>query len=238
MKLIAVCSGKGGTGKSCVSAYTAAALAALKKKTLVIDTCHGPGSLDVILGLQDMAVFNLHDVLGNLCDIQKAILPVPGNKSLFLLPAGIPPGKTAGSISFSDMLKAVRFDYDFVIIDNPPEGFNFKAAFMTLLVTTPDTLSVRTAAQKSRELYGYGAKNVRLVINNVPPRVIPMKSFVDFDDLIDQAGARLIAIIPSSGKLQYAANNGLTLSPESLTSQVFNRLAQRIRGRQEPLLIR
>lgn len=238
MKLIAVCSGKGGTGKSCISAYTASALAALKKKTLLIDACNGPGTLDVILGLQDDAVFNLHDVLGNLCEVQKAILPASTSKHLFLLPSGLAPEDTAERIGFADILKAVRYDYDFAVIDDAPEDFDYKAAHMTLLVTTPDTLSVRAAAQKCRALYNAGAGEIRLVINNVPPRVIPMKSFVDFDDIIDQVGARLIAVIPASGKLQYASNNGLPLSAESLTTQVFHRLAQRVRGRQEPLLIK
>lgn len=239
VKLITVCSGKGGTGKSCISAYTASALAAMKKKTLLIDAGSAPGTLDVILGVQDAAVFNLEDVLGGVCELQKAILPVPKHENLFLLPAGIPPSKSGIPLSLHDLLRGIRYDYDFVVIDNPDFSLiEAKTSSAILLVTTPDTLSVRAAAQKCRVLYGMGALNIRLVVNNVPARVIPMKSFVDFDDIIDQVGARLIAVIPASQKLHYSANNGLPLSPESLTLQVFHRLGERVRGKQAPLLVR
>jgi septum formation inhibitor-activating ATPase MinD len=107
-----------------------------------------------------------------------------------------------------------------------------------LLVTTPDTLSVRAAAQKSRELYEAGANNVRLVVNNVPARVVPMKSYRDFDDIVDQTGAQLIAVIPASQRLHHSANNGAELSRESIVPEVFLRLAERLRGKQTPLLIR
>ncbi len=239
MKLIAVCSGKGGTGKSCVSAYTAMALASLNKKVLLIDAGMSLGSLDVILGLQDTAVFNLHDVLGCLCEPQKAVLPAPRHSNLFLLPSGLPPSKVAGEIGFTELLRRLRSDYDFIIVDiSDFVGFDFKTAHAVLMVTTPDTLSVRAAAQRTRELYTVGAKNIRLVINNVPARVIPMRSFADFDEVIDLIGAQLIAVIPESGKLHYSANNGLVLPKESLPMEVFGRLAERIRGKQEPLLIR
>lgn len=238
VKLIAVCSGKGGTGKSCVGAYTAAALSALKKKVLLVDAAVGLGSLDLIFGLQDTAVFNLHDVLSGACEAQKAVLPVPRHPNLFLLPAGLGTAETKDKISFPDLIKSLKSDYAFIIIDGLPEELDLKSVNTFLLVTTPDTLSVRAASQKCRELYDRGADNVRLVINNVPARVLPMKSFADFDEIIDQVGAQLIAVIPTSGRLQYASNNGVPISRESLTVEVFGRLAQRVRGKQEPLLIR
>lgn len=238
MKLIAVCSGKGGTGKSCVGTYTADALSVLKKKVLLVDAAVGPGSLDLILGLQDTVVFNLHDVLVGACEAQKAILPVPGRPNLFLLPAGLASAETKDTIKFTDLIKSLKSDYDFIVVDGLPEDMDLKSVNTVLLVTTPDTLSVRAAAQKCRELYDGGAASVRLVINNVPARVLPMKSFADFDEIIDQVGAQLIAVIPASGRLQYASNNGAHISRESLTVQIFERLAQRVRGKQEPLLIR
>lgn len=237
VRLVFVCSGKGGTGKSCVSAYTAVAMALSKKKTLIIDAGQAPGSLDIIFGLQNSAVFNLWDVLGGMCELQKAILPISNN--LFLLPGGISPVPFGSGTGFTSFIRSVKYDYDFVFVDvGDTSLFEPKTIGTILLVTTPDTLSVRAAALKSRELYAAGAGNIRLVINNVPARVLPMKSYKDFDDIIDQIGAQLIALVPASQRLQYSANNGAPLSEDSLTVQVFHRLAARLRGRPEPLLIR
>lgn len=239
MKLVPVCSGKGGTGKSCVAAYTAISLAKMKKKVLLIDAGATPGSLDVILGLQDSAVYNLGDVLSGACETQKAILKHPELPALSLLPSGLGTLDSAGKTGLSGLLREVKDDYDYVFLDSAELAvFDPKSAHTVLLVVTPDSLSVRAAAQKCRELYAAGAKNIRLVINNVPARVIPMKSFRDFDEIIDQTGAQLIAVIPASQRLHHSANNGLPLSPESLTVQVFHRLAGRLRGKLEPLLIR
>lgn len=239
VKLVPVCSGSGGAGKSCVAAYSAVSLAKMKKKVLLIDAGAASGSLDVILGLQDSAVYNLGDVLSGACEPQRAILNLPGLSTLSLLPSGLGTAESDIRTKLSDFLRTIKNDYDYVFLDScdltSPE---LQAAFAVLLVTTPDTLSVRAAAQKNRELYDAGAKNVRLVINNVPARVSPMKSFRDFDEIVDQIGAQLIAVIPASQRLHHSANNGLPLPAESLTVQVFSNLAGRLRGKSEPLLIK
>jgi septum formation inhibitor-activating ATPase MinD len=59
----------------------------------------------------------------------------------------------------------------------------------------------------------------------------------DFDDVIDGVGARLLAVIPHSPKLAYAANNTAPLPEDSLTPQIFDRLAQRLLGIHAPLLV-
>ncbi len=238
MKVIPVYSGKGGVGKSCVSAYTAAALAAQNKKTLLIDAGRAPGTLDMILGAENAAVYNLGDVLTGACDVRTAVLPLRDRSNLSLIPAGISP-RAARQKSLGELLYEVRSEYDYAIIDGA--GVDLLAqlrADCALLVTTPDSLSVRAAAQKCRELYANGANNVRLVVNNVPARIVPMKLFKDFDDVIDQIGAQLIAVIPASQRLHHSVNNGKPLGRESIVPEVFSRLAERLRGKQTSLLVR
>jgi septum formation inhibitor-activating ATPase MinD len=236
LKVIPVYSGKGGTGKSCVSAYTAAALAAQKKKTLLIDAGKAPGTLDVILGVQN-AVYNLGDILSGACDFHTAVLELSDRENLSLIPAGFSGG--GGQRTLAELLYELRYDYDYAVIDDPgAELCGGCKVDCALLVTTPDALSARYASQKCRELYEHGANNVRLVVNNVPARVVPMKSFKDFDELIDQIGAQLIAVIPASQRLHHSANNGLPLSRESILPDIFTRLAERIRGKHAPLLIK
>ena len=62
-KVIAVVSGKGGVGKSTVSAGLAVSFSTLGYKTLVVDMDEGLRCLDLMLGLDKATVFDLSDIL-------------------------------------------------------------------------------------------------------------------------------------------------------------------------------
>ena len=237
MKCIVVCSGKGGTGKSCVAAYTGAALAAAGKQTLLVELRDGIPSLELILGVKD-AAFGALDVFAGRCEPAEAIVAVERQEGLFFMPCGdgfLPEDEK----TLCALLDPLRAQYDYLIVDGASlDTFPVGICDVFLLVVTPDTLSVRAGANVSRRLHSSGAREVRLVINNVPPRIIPIDGVQDFDDVIDAVGAQLIEVIPQSPKLAFCSNNAQPLDPESLTVKVFENLAARLMGRRRPLLIR
>ena len=61
-KFIIVASGKGGTGKTSLSAGISAALAVMGRRVLVIDGDSGLRNLDIVLGMSDRVVFSFADV--------------------------------------------------------------------------------------------------------------------------------------------------------------------------------
>ncbi len=236
MKCIVFCAGKGGVGKSCLAAYTGAALAAGKRRTLLIELGAQPRAMDLILGTQ-AAPFGALDILAGRCDAGEATLPVDGRQGLFLMPAG-----TAGGADFSGLerlLRALALEYDYLLADGVDLGvFPVEAGDVFVLAVTPDTLAVRAASDTARRLYAAGAREVRVVINNVPPQIIPIEGVEDFDTLIDRVGAPLLGVVPHSPRLHYCANNGLGLDATSITVKVFDNLATRLAGGKRPLLIR
>ena len=237
MKLIATCSGKGGAGKSCVAAYTGAALAKAGKKTLLVELDSQTRSLELILGIKN-AAFGALDALAGDCEAEQTILEAEGQPGLFFVPAGdglLPEGEGP----LGSLLTKLGDGYDFVIVDGADlSRLPIGLCNTFLLVITPDTLSVRAGTNLARRLYRAGAREVRLVINNVPPQIIPIDGANDFDDVIDQIGAQLIEVIPTSPKLAFAANNALPLDDCSLTVKIFENLAARLMGQRRPLLIR
>ncbi|MDR2908319.1 MAG: P-loop NTPase [Oscillospiraceae bacterium] len=237
MNCIVTVSGKGGTGKSCVAAYTAAALAKEGRKTLIVEMGADSRSLDLILGASG-APFGIHDALAGRCTLFDATVKVEGAYGLEYMGAGdiTEPPDTA---RMAEAIRTLKLDYDFVIVDGADlASFPVSCANIFLMVVTPDTLCMRASSDLARRLRGAGAREIRLVINSVPARIIPIEGAEDFDDLIDRTGAQLIAVIPQSPRLRYCANNSKELDPESLTVKVFDNLAGRLMGQRRHLLIR
>jgi len=236
LKCIVFCSGKGGTGKSCAAAYTGVALAAAGKKTLLLELGGDAPSLELILGVKDCA-HGIWDIFSGRCEVSDAIVKSENYPGLFLLPSkgGTPEQNEA---KLQALMKSLEH-FDFVVVDGGGGAdFPVRLCSVFVIVTTPDTLSVRACAQAAQRLREANAKEVRLLINNVPPRIIPINGAEDFDDVIDIVGARLIGIIPSSPKLAFCSNNEQPLDPESLTVKIFENLAARLMGQRRLLLIR
>ena len=70
-----VTSGKGGAGKSTVSAGLGCALADMGHKVLLLDGDAGLRSLDLMLGVSSSAVYDMADVFEGRCEPVRAIYP-------------------------------------------------------------------------------------------------------------------------------------------------------------------
>jgi septum site-determining protein MinD len=239
LRILAVSSGKGGTGKSCVAAYIGLALARTGKRILLMELAAGPRSLDLILGFES-ALFHIRDVADGRCDLASAMASSTLHAGLSLIPA--PPDPLAPPITgveFERAIKDVPGDIDYVILD----GVDFSVIPASIpdcviMVVTPDSLAVRAGAALSEKLRDMNARELRLVINNVPTEVLPMREFQDFDDIIDSVGARLLAVVPASRKLAYAAGNAEPVAEDSLLPKIFGNIAARLAGEERPLLVK
>ena len=90
-QVIAVVSGKGGTGKTSLAAHVGLHLAALGNLVLCLDCDMGLRNLDLALGMTDRAVMDFTDVVEGRCTLQEAAAAPPGQRNLFLLTAPSPP---------------------------------------------------------------------------------------------------------------------------------------------------
>ena len=110
MTITAITSGKGGVGKTFVSANLAAALARQGRRVLVLDADLGLANLDVLLNL--FPKITLHDVFTGKSTLADAILPVPGGFSVLL--AG------SGMVEYSRMTPEIREQLQQVIEEVSP----------------------------------------------------------------------------------------------------------------------
>ena len=86
-KVVAITSGKGGVGKTFLSANLAAALTRFGLKVLVLDADLGLANLDVVLNLYPK--FTLHDVFAGKVALEDAIVKAPGGFSVLLAGSGL-----------------------------------------------------------------------------------------------------------------------------------------------------
>jgi len=171
-KVIAITSGKGGVGKTFLSANLAAALTRRGLRVLVLDADLGLANLDVVLNLYPK--LTLHDVFSGRCTLDEAIVQAPGGFQVLL--AG------SGMVEYSRLTPEVREEflrlmdtvvprYDVVLLDtgagiSDVVLFTLSLASEVLLVATPEPTSLTDAYATIKVLATQQRRQlVRLVVN-------------------------------------------------------------------------
>ena len=241
---IAVLSGKGGTGKTSVTAGIAAALANAGLRVLCIDCDVGLRNLDISLGLADQAALSFTDVYSGAYSLD-ALMPHPQFPTLYFLTA--PVNRSADEIgveAFAELVAAARQKFDYVFLDAPAgvdAGFRLAAnrADRILLVTLSDPAAVRDAGRTGQVLELMGKENVRLVVNRINPRMVSTMSLT-VDDIMDNAGLPLLGIVPEDPNVTLAAAFGKPLSvyTKKGATAACARIAKRLQGMHVPVQLK
>ena len=242
--VIALSSGKGGTGKTTLCAAVAECLAAEGFRVLCIDADMGLRNLDISLGMADLAPISFADVLAGRYSLSEAA-PHPELPGLYLLTA--PAAERPETIRFQDfgaLLETVRDYFDYCLIDSPAgigDGFRFATLYADriLIVATPDPASLRDAAGTADQLRLMGKQDLKLVVNRMTPAVFRSLDWT-VDDMMDDTGLPLLGVIPEDENvvLAAAANQPLILRTDRGAALGCLHVARRLQGRKVPLLKR
>ena len=171
-KILAVTSGKGGVGKTFVSANLAAALAKRGHRVLVLDADLGLANLDVVLNLYPK--ITLHDVFTGKAQLEEAILPAPGGFSVLLAGSGLVEYSRLTSEVRDEFLRVISSlvpRFDIVLIDtgagiSDVVLFAVSLASEVLMVATPEPTSLTDAYATIKVLVGQQQRQtVRLIVN-------------------------------------------------------------------------
>ena len=241
-KIIAVTSGKGGTGKSTVCAGLGYTLAKQGHRTLLVELDFGLRCLDIMFNLENTIKYDLGDVLSGRKKPLEAIADVPMATNLNLLCAP----KTLTSVTAEqivDLCRSIKKYFEYIIIDTgagiSSHVFDIvEQANLILVVSTPDPVCVRDAGLMSDEFYNRGNKSQRLIINKVSKKVVTENLVMNLDEIIDKIGVQLIGVIPDDFKMTVATGKGTPIPTDSAALKAFDAISKRLGGEFVPLTIK
>ena len=242
--VITVTSGKGGVGKTTITANLGVALALAGKRVVTIDADIGLRNLDVVMGLENRIVYDLVDVVEGRCRLRQATIRDKRLSELYLIPAAQTRDKTA--ISPGDMVRLcdqLRPNYDYVLVDSPAgieRGFHnaVAPADEILVITTPEVAAVRDADRIIGLLEAKEKNTPQLIINRFKPDMVRRGDMLGTSDVIEILAIELVGIVPEDEAIIISTNKGVpvALDEKALVGQAFRNIARRVMGEDVPFL--
>ncbi len=242
-KVIVIASGKGGVGKTVVASNLAVALAKEGKHVLMADLDIGLRNLDLAVGIQDIIVYDIMDVLEEKCGIEKAVFTLKNYGNVDILPAAQAIGKdTLEPQKFKKMFRKLRERYDYIVIDSPAgleKGFQSAAASAdcAVVVVNPEMTSVRDGDKIISLLEKENMKQIRLVINRARPKMMRRGDMMNVDEVLYLLQVPLLGIIEEDEAVLRSLKHGV-LPVEDRSSRAgkeLKNIAKRILGHNVPL---
>ncbi len=239
---IVVTSGKGGTGKTTLTAAISSCLAAIGHRVLCIDMDIGLRNLDLSLGMTDRVVMDFSDVVEGRCSLERGAAAHPVIEGLYLLTA--PMHLPAGRISPEQMvqfLNQAKESFDYILIDSPAGiGSGFQLAIAgadrAIIVTTTDPSALRDAQRAVSEL-SKKLPSIHLVMNRIQPKMMK-RLHTTIDDAMDTAGLPLLGVVPEDSQVSLALGEGqpLVLASRRGAAVACLNIAKRLDGQRTPLM--
>ncbi|MBP6119718.1 MAG: MinD/ParA family protein [Giesbergeria sp.] len=171
-RIIAITSGKGGVGKTFVSANLAAALTRRGQRVLVLDADLGLANLDVVLNLHPK--ITLHDVFTGKASLDEAVIAAPGGFSVVLAGSGmVEYSRLTPEVrnQFLSVIETLTPRYDVILLDtgagiSDVVLFSVSLASEVMIVATPEPTSLTDAYAAIKVLAMQQKRQyVRLIVN-------------------------------------------------------------------------
>jgi septum site-determining protein MinD len=242
-KVIAVTSGKGGTGKSTICSGIGYSLAKQGSRTLIIELDFGLRCIDIIFGMQNKIKHDLGTVLSEKCDILDAVVQTEMASNLSILCAPENPFTVVTAEQIANICQQIRKFFDYIIIDTGA-GINshvfdiVQQSDLILVVTTPDPICIRDARMMSDAFYTKGNQRQRLIINKINKKALESSLIKDLDEVIDTIGVQLIGVIPEDYQLVAATGTGQPIPYGSPSLIAFDAISKRLKGEYIPITIK
>jgi septum site-determining protein MinD len=244
-EVIVITSGKGGVGKTTITANVGIALSMLGCSTCLIDADIGLRNLDLVLGIENKVKFNLMDISKGICSIEDAVIyDIRSKKNLCLIAASQAHFKEdLSKEKMAEVILKLKGLYDYVLIDSPAGieyGFknSIRNATRALIIVNPEVSSIRDADRVIGILEKEKIRKIELIVNRINLELIKRKDMINLSDIEEILDIPLIGVIPEDNAILISSNSGkpVAYQKDSQISLNFLQIAKRIRGEFIPLI--
>jgi septum site-determining protein MinD len=243
-KVIAVVSGKGGVGKSTITANLALALAMSGQKIAVIDTDIGLRNLDILYGYSDRIYNNIIDVIEGTCTLNDALIQDKDFSNLVFLPASqIHDKSSLKSKGFTRIIDALKPEYNYIFLDVPAgigQGLKniIPVTESAIIVVTPDKASVLGADRITGILETNNIVVSDMIVNKFNIDLLNKGGCLSINEINEILGLNLLGIVPDDISVLEAMNSGIPLVKRKNTpaGQAFINISKRFQGKTAPIL--
>lgn len=241
-QVLAVVSGKGGTGKTSLCAAVACCLAAEGKSVLCIDTDIGLRNLDLSLAMAQEPALPFSAVMRGEYSLEHAAVhPTYPNLRFLTAPVTEAP-EELDRTQFSQLLAQARRQFDWCLIDAPAGiGTGFQLAVQdadqVMIVTGAEPAALRDGARTAQALSAVSAAPAKIVVNRIRRSFFRRTRFT-VDDCMDQIGLPLLGIVPEDEAISLCAARGIPLIVGNKKGAALAclHIARRLCGQKQPLL--
>lgn len=240
-RVISITSGKGGVGKTSITANLALQLGRDGKKVLILDGDFGMANVDIMFNARPQR--NLFDVLKGECSLQDVLLEVA--KNVTLIPGGSGVFEMSRISVFEkqhllDQVAKLERQYDYMLIDTAP-GIDDSVLYLNSaaqeinVIVTPDPASVADSYALIKVLnQRYRENRFTLLCNQVKDETDGRRLFEKMDEIsrrflyvsLDYGGS----IVMDPNVRQATRNQQLVLRshPDSPAALALRRFANKL----------
>lgn len=240
-RTIVVASGKGGVGKTSVTANLGACLARLGMRVVVMDVDIGLNNLDVVMGIENKVVYDLVDVIEGRCRPKQALIQDALIPSLYVMPSAhsYERSKVDGA-QIKSVVDGLAQIFDYVLIDCPAGielGFHraVQAVDEALVVTTPHISSIRDADKVLSILKGYKLLSTGVIVNRVRGDLVVGGEMMGVTEISTLLREEPVGVIPDDDSVSLYSSMGKVLFKDSPSLTAFKCLANNIHNGQKVL---
>lgn len=239
-KVIAVASGRGGTGKSTVALNLGLALAARGRRVSLVDADLGTANLGTMLGLQPGAT--LEEVAAGRRPLAEVVQTLTGGLRLVPAGAGVPDLANLNRWQFGRLLDALGWleeQSDVVLLDLSAGISRLVTTFIqtadqVIVVTTPEPHALMGAYALLQTMNLAAGPSARLLVNQATGPMEAGGAFQRLDTLVrNQLGGRVTYMghVPADPSVRQAVRRQtavLHANPQSPAAVALTRLAERL----------
>ena len=202
-KTIYITSGKGGTGKSTFAANLGLTLAYMGKRVILLDMNMGMRDLDLYIGVQNEAIFDIYDVIMRTCEPKDAI--IHSNFADVVIMDGAPGINRAVDLCHS-------------------------SADEVIIVTTPDYAAIRDADAIEDRLIKCEIMNRHYVINRMMPVSEDLGCGPGLAEIDLRFRSELLGVIMEDENIRASCNIGIPIvaKRDTYIARNFNKIAERV----------